>query len=363
MRAVIFDHHDPSPQAYHLVDTLPPPEVAADGVVIRVAYAALNRLDNFVRIGWQGLDLAWPHVPCSDFSGEIVAIGREVTGWRLGQRVTANPLVWCGRCRACLAGRHNLCRAAHLIGEHVRGACADYVAVPARTLVAIPDGYDMRLAAAASLVYVTAWHNLIVAGALRPGERVLVVGAGGGVNTAALQIAQYAGATVYVIASNAEKAARARQLGADWAYDRSQHSAGASWSRAVFEITEREGVDMVVDNVGEATWRDSLRALRPGGRLVTVGGTSGYSAQIPVNWIFGRHLKIIGSTMGAQDDYLTVMNLVFQDRLRPVIDALFPIEAFHLAIERLLDGAMFGKIVIAINPTESTDSETKAGKS
>ena len=124
MRAVIFDHHDPSPQAYHLVDTLPPPEVAADGVVIRVAYAALNRLDNFVRIGWQGLDLAWPHVPCSDFSGEIVAIGREVTGWRLGQRVTANPLVWCGRCRACLAGRHNLCRAAHLIGEHVRGACA-----------------------------------------------------------------------------------------------------------------------------------------------------------------------------------------------------------------------------------------------
>lgn len=349
MRAIVFYHHDPSPQVYRLDDTLAPPEPAPDGVVVRVAYAALNRLDDFVRIGWKGLNLTWPHIPCSDFSGEIVAVGSTVTGWQIGQRVTANPLLWCGVCRTCVAGRHNHCRHAHLLGEHVRGACADYVAVPARNLVAIPPGYDMRLAAAASLVYVTAWHSLIAAGALRAGERVLVVGAGGGVNTAAIQIAKHAGASVYVIASNADKAARARQLGADWVHDR---ASDAAWARAVFAATAREGVDLVVDNVGAATWPESLRSLRPGGRLVTVGGTSGYHADVPVNLIFGRHLQLIGSTMGTHDDYLTVMALIFQNRLRPVVDALYPIEEFQAAIERLLSGAMFGKIVIAVNPTE-----------
>jgi NADPH:quinone reductase-like Zn-dependent oxidoreductase len=348
MRAILFDQHDPSPQAYRLAGTLETPTPAPDGVVVRVAYAALNRLDDFVRIGWKGLDLAWPHIPCSDFSGEIAAVGRDVTGWEVGQRVTANPLIWCGRCRACLAGRHNLCRNAHLLGEHVRGACADYVAVPARNLVAIPVGYDMRLAAAASLVYVTAWHNLLTAGALRPGERVLVVGAGGGVNTAAIQIAKLTGATVYVVASSADKAARARQLGADWVHDR---SADPAWSRAVFAATGRAGVDLVVDNVGAATWSDSLRTLRPGGRLATVGGTSGYVVQTPINLIFGRQLRIIGSTMGTQDDYLTVMALVFQDRLRPIVDSVFPLEAFQAAFGRLLAGDIFGKIVIAVNST------------
>lgn len=348
MRAILFDQHDPSPQVYRLDDTLEAPAPAPDGVVVRVAYAALNRLDDFVRIGWKGLHLAWPHIPCSDFSGEIAAVGREVIGWEVGQRVTANPLIWCGRCRTCLAGRHNLCPNAHLIGEHVRGACADYVAVPARNLVAIPPDYDLRLAAAASLVYVTAWHSLITAGGLRPGERVLVVGAGGGVNTAAIQIAKVAGATVYVVASSAEKAALARQLGADWVHDR---SVDPGWSRAVFAATGREGVDLVVDNVGAATWVDSLRALRPGGRLATVGGTSGYTAQTPINLIFGRQLRIIGSTMGTQDDYLTVMALVFQGRLRPIVDSVFPLEDFQAAFGRLLAGDIFGKIVIAVNPT------------
>jgi NADPH:quinone reductase-like Zn-dependent oxidoreductase len=349
MRAIVFERHDPSLAVYQLRDTLRTPDPTPDGVVVKVAYAALNRLDNFVRIGWKGLDLAWPHIPCSDFSGEIAAVGGDVTGWRVGQRVTANPLVWCGRCRACIAGRHNHCRSAHLIGEHVRGACADFVAVPARNLIAVPDGFDMRLAAAASLVYATAWHNLVVAGGLRAGERVLVVGAGGGVNTASIQIARLAGAEVYVIAGNAEKALRAQQLGADWTCDRSTQPA---WSKAVYEATHREGVDMVVDNVGQTTWAQSLRTLRSGGRLVTVGGTSGYLAQTPVNLIFGRHLRIIGSTMGTQDDYLTVMTLVFQGRLRPVIDAVFAMADFRQAMERLVAGDMFGKIVIEINPTE-----------
>lgn len=347
MRAIIFERHDPLPTVYRFSDAVPDPELPPDGVVVKVHYAALNRLDNFVRIGWKGLNLQWPHIPCSDFSGEIIAVGDQVEGWQVGQRVTANPLVWCGRCRACLAGRHNHCRNAHLLGEQIRGACADFVAVPARNLIAVPEGFDMRLAAAASLVYVTAWHSLITVGRLQAGERVLVVGAGGGVNTASIQIAKLAGASVYVIASNADRAARARTIGADWTIDRSE---APTWSKAVYAATGRTGVDMVVDNVGQATWRESLRTLRPGGRLVTVGGTSGYQAETPVNLIFGRHLHIIGSTMGTQDDYLTVMPLIFQGKLRPIIDSVFPIEQFQQAIERLMAGEMFGKIVIAVNP-------------
>ena len=297
MRAIVFDEHSSSLDVYRLAEGLPVPVPGPDEVLVRVIYAGLNRLDDWVRIGWKGLQLDFPHIPCSDFTGEIVTLGVQVQGWHIGQWVTANPLVWCGQCPACLRGDHNRCRHGYLIGEHARGVCAEYAVVPARNLIAVPPGYDLCQAAAASLVYVTAWHSLIVAGKLRAGERVLIVGAGGGVNTAALEIAKLAGATVYVVASNAAKAQRALAIGADWVHDR---SLDPDWSTAVYRATNREGVDMVVDNVGQATWISSLRSLSPGGRLVTVGGTSGYQAAVPVNLIFGRHLSVIGSTMGTQ---------------------------------------------------------------
>jgi NADPH:quinone reductase-like Zn-dependent oxidoreductase len=347
MRAIAFYAHAPALDVYQLLYDFPDPTPGRDEVLVRVNYAALNRLDNWVRLGWKGLDLTFPHIPCSDFSGEIAAVGADAGPWQVGQRVTANPLIWCERCRACVRGAHNLCRNGRLIGEHRAGACAEYVVVPARNLVAIPDGYDMAQAAAASLVYVTAWHSLMVAGQLRSGEVVLVVGAGGGVNGASLQIARLAGAEVFVVAGSAEKAQRALEMGATWVHDR---SADPDWSTAVYHATGREGVDLVVDNVGQATWPSSLRALRPGGRLVTVGGTSGYSAQTAVNLIFSRQLRIIGSTMGTQDDYLTVMDLVFAGRLQPVVDTIFRMEQFHAAMKRMLADEMFGKILIAVRP-------------
>lgn len=345
MRAIVFDQHSPDLDAYRLAGDIANPAPAADEVVVRVAYAALNRLDDFVRIGWKGLKLKLPHIPCSDFSGEIVAVGEAVRDWHVGQMVTADPLVSCGQCRACLAGAQNRCRHAQLLGEHIAGTCAEYVAVPARNLVAVPPGYDLRQAAAASLVYVTAWHSLITSGGLRAGESVLVVGAGGGVNTAAIQIARLAGAQVYVVASTAAKAAKAQALGAAWTHDRSRDP---DWSSAVFDATGRSGVDMAVDNVGQATWAASLRALRPGGRLVTVGGTSGYSAVVPVNLMFARHLSIIGSTMGTHADYLRVMDLVFRGILQPAVDSVYPLGDFRAAMEHMLADEQFGKILIAI---------------
>ncbi len=345
MRAAIFREHSPSLDVYAVVDDMPVPAIGPADVLVRVSFAALNRLDDFVRQGWKGLDLALPHIPGSDFSGEIAEIGADVTGWAVGQRVTANTMMWCGTCAACIRGKHNQCVTGHILGEHIPGADAEFVRVPARNLIAIPAGYDMQKAAAASLVYVTAWHSLMGAGGLKAGERVLVVGAGGGVNTASIQIAKLIGATVYVIAGDATKAAQAEALGADWVHDRSQDGA---WGKAIFKATNRQGVDMVVDNVGAATWPSSLRALSPGGRLVTVGGTSGYGADVPVNLIFARHLSIIGSTMGTQGDYETVMGLVFAGKLDPVVDRVFPLADYRAAVEHMLAGDHFGKILVEI---------------
>ena len=186
---------------------------------------------------------------------------------------------------------------------------------------------------------------LITAGHLRAGESVLVVGAGGGVNSIAIQIARLAGATVGVVAANAEKAAKARDLGADWTVDR---GAEPNWSKAVYAATGRRGVDVVVDNVGAATWGNSLRCLARGGRLLTVGGTAGYDAVTPVNLMFGKHLSIIGSTMGTQTDFETVMAQVWAGKLKPVVDHIFPLAEYPAALARMVAGEGFGKILVQV---------------
>lgn len=360
MRAVVFSEHSPSVEVYRIQDDAPLPAIAAGWVRVRVAFAALNRLDYYVRAGWSGLALTFPHIPCADFSGVIDEVGPAVEGWRVGQRVTANPLLWCGHCRPCLRGDHNRCVAGHILGEDVPGACAEFVTVPAVNLVALPDGYDLRKAAAAPLVYVTAWHSLATVGRIQAGERVLIVGAGGGVNTASIQIARLLGAEVFVIAATEEKAQAARALGAHWAHSRTH---GEEWPRAVFAATGRQGIDAVVDNVGAATWQRSLRTLRSDGRLLTVGGSSGYEAQTPVNLLFRRHLSILGSTMGTQDDFLTVMGHLFAGRLDPVVDQVFSMEEFGVAMHRLETLQHFGKVLIEVagEPSRAEDGWAEDG--
>lgn len=344
MRAIVFYRHG-GPEVLEYREDIPQPQPGPGEALIAVRYAALNRLDDFVRTGWRGLDLALPHILGSDFSGAIAALGPGVTGWAAGQRVVANPTLWCGHCPQCLAGWHNRCDTFAILGEHVPGAYAEFVRVPARNLVAIPDGYPDDLAAAAPLVSVTAWHMLLTAGRLRAGETVLVVGAGGGVNSLAIQIAKLAGATVGVVAANADKAAQARALGADWTIDR---SAEPNWSKAVWTATGRRGVDAVVDNVGAATWGSSLRCLAKGGRLLTVGGTTGYEAVTPVNLLFGKHLSIIGSTMGTQADFEAVMAQVWAGKLKPALDSIFPLAEYPAALARMLSGEGFGKILVQV---------------
>ena len=346
MNAVQIREFGLDTDSYLYGESVPDPVCGPDEVMIRVRYGALNRLDDWVRIGWPGIGLALPHIPGSDFCGEIVEVGSQVVGWQSGQWVTANNGIWCGRCVRCHEGRHNLCDSFGILGESVPGVMAEYAAVPARNLIEIPAGFNLQAAAAASLTYLTAWHSLIEVGRLQPGEQVLVVGAGGGVNVAAQQIARFRGARVLVLASSAAKAARAMEEGADWSLD---ISGEPRWTRSVRAASGQGGVDMVVDNVGSATFALSMGALVKGGRIVTVGGTSGYDAQIPVNRLFMNHLSLRGSTMGTQADYEQVMRLVFEGSLNPVVDRVLGARGYGAAIRHLCSGTSYGKVLVDLH--------------
>jgi NADPH:quinone reductase-like Zn-dependent oxidoreductase len=321
----------------------PAPTPGPGEVLVEVKAAALNGLDLWVVEGWPGLHLEFPHVMGSDGAGIVVEVGEGVDNYSAGDRVAVNPSLWCGHCRECLSGHENRCDTFSVIGEHVPGFFARYVTLPERNLVLIPDGFPFEAAAAASLVFVTAWHSLIVAGGLRAGEDVLIVGAGGGVNTAAIQIARFAGArTIYVVGSDDEKLALAASLGADVLINRHE----TNWSREVYLKSAKKGVDVAVDNVGAATYHDSLRSLCKGGRLLTVGNSSGPEFPFDNRYMFGKHLTIIGSTMGTQRDFERVMGLVFNRRLQAVIDDVMPMSRGVHALQRLEEGDVAGKLVL-----------------
>ncbi|MCA9971626.1 MAG: zinc-binding dehydrogenase [Anaerolineales bacterium] len=341
MKALVF--HDHGDLAHVAVADLPAPQPGPDDVLLDVKAAAFNRLDLWVLDGWPGLKLKLPHIMGSDGAGVVAAVGTNVTQVQVGDRVAVNPTISCGRCAYCVSGRDNLCTQFAILGEHLDGFAAAQMAVPARNLVKMPDDVTFEAAAAASLVYVTAWHSLITVGGLQPGEAVLIVGAGGGVNTAAIQIARLAGAgRIYVVGSTDDKLAQAAALGADVLINRHNED----WGKAVFKATNRQGVDVVVDNVGAATFYTSLRSLRKGGRLLTVGNTSGPKFEIDNRLIFGKHLRILGSTMGPHSDYERVMHLVFAGRLQPVIDTVYPLAEGRTALQRLQQGDVVGKLLV-----------------
>lgn len=343
MKAVLFHSHGSS-DVLEYTD-FPDPVPGKGQVVVKLKAAALNRLDIWVRRGWPGIKLAYPHIPGADGAGEVATLGEEVEDWKAGERVVINPNLSCGHCSYCLAGQDNRCQYWQLLGETVRGTYAEYVVVPQANLYRLPDGFDEKLAAAAALVYQTAWHSLITRAGLHAGESVLVVGASGGVNTACIQIARLAGATVFVIGSGAEKLALAESLGADVVIDRSKDE---NWAKVIYSLTDKKGVDVIVDNVG-TTYPLSFRAAAKGGRILTVGNTGGPRIEIDNRFIFSKHLSILGSTMSTRQDFTTVMDLVFCDRLKPVLDRTYPLSEARHAQERLEQGQQMGKIVLSID--------------
>lgn len=345
MKALIFNEHAPlTIENVHLAE-MPIPEPGPDEVLVEIKAAALNRLDLWVLAGWPSLRLQLPHIMGSDGAGVITAVGQNISPdqWQVGDRVAINPGLSCGECRYCQRGQDNQCVRFAVLGEHVPGTFAQYQTIPARNLLPLPDHVSFATAAAATLVTLTAWHSLITAGGLRAGEDVLVVGAGGGVNTAVVQIAKLAGArTIYVVGSDDEKLARAQALGADVLLNRQREN----WSKAIYKLTDKMGVDIVVDNVGAATYPDSLRALGRGGRLLTVGNSSGPLVKIDNRFIFGKHLRLIGSTMSTQQDFRTALQMVFDGHLQAVIDTIYPLAEGFTALQRLEAGDVIGKLVL-----------------
>jgi NADPH:quinone reductase-like Zn-dependent oxidoreductase len=340
MKALCFyEHGGPEVMLY---DDVPDPSPGPQQVLIEVKACALNHLDIWVRRGWPGLKLPKPFWGGSDIAGVIVAVGSEVRDWEPGQRVVIDPGINTAEDEFTLRGEHSLSPGYHILGENIPGGLAQYVVAPAANLLSMPQDLAFAEAAAPLLVTLTAWRMLIHRCRLRAGESVLVIGAGGGVNTMATQIAKLAGATVYVVASDAQKAEKAKQLGADVVIDRSQKE----WGREIYQLTKKRGVDVVVDNVGSATLNTSMKAVVRGGRIVIIGNTSGPHVEIDIRYIFSKQISLIGSTMGTHQDFREITAMLWQHRIRPVIDSVMPLSEGQEAFRMMEKSDQFGKIVL-----------------
>ena len=340
MKAVVFDRHG-GPEVLRSED-VPEPAPARGDVVIEVKAASINHIDIFLRRGMPGIKVPMPKIIGSDAAGVIREIGLEVSGLRIGQRVTINPGISCGHCEFCAAGFGSQCLTYAMVGENTDGAYAQLLKVPSHIVLPIPDSISFEDAAAAPLVFMTAWSMMVNKGNIRPGEDVLIPGAGAGVGTAAIQIAKMVGCRVFATASTEEKLQRAKQLGADFLINYKTEE----FDKKVRDLTNRRGVDVVVDYIGADTWVRSLRSARRGGRVLTCGATTGFAPQTDLRQIFFRQVQVIGSTMGSHREFLDVMKCVFRGQLKPVIDRVLPLEEARKGHELIEARAVFGKIVL-----------------
>jgi NADPH2:quinone reductase len=340
MQAVQFvEHGDTDVIEY---GDFPDPDPGRGEVCIDVKAGALNHLDVWTRRGLPGIDLEMPHIPGCDAAGVVTEVGEGVSRFEPGDHVTVSAGVSCGECEFCRHGEESLCVSYHIIGEHVRGVHAEQAVVPADNLVPVPDHVDWEVAGSASLVFQTAWRMLLSRGELSPGEKVLVLGASGGVGHAAVQIADYAGAEVYATASSEEKLRYAEDCGADHVIDYEANDFAAE----IRELTGKRGVDMVVDHVGAATYPDSLKSLAKGGRLVTCGATTGPNPDAGLNRIFWNQLSVIGSTMATPGEVDDVLSLVWDGTFEPRVRETLPMSETARAHEMIENREGFGKVVV-----------------
>ena len=320
---------------------LPTPEPRADEVRVAVHACGLNHLDLWVRGGLPNLKLPLPHVCGGDVAGVVERVGADVTTVEPGARVVLSPGVSCRACRACLSGRHNLCRRYGILGEHRWGGNADAIVVPAANVAPLPDHVGFVDAAALPVTFTTAWQMVVRKARVQPGQTVLVQGASSGVGVALVQIAKLHGATVLATASTEAKRAATLELGAAAAFD----STAPDLARQV-KAACRGGVDAVFEHVGTATWDQSVRALRYEGRLVTCGATTGHDARIDLRVLFWKQLELLGSTMGGMGDFLAALEHVAAGRLSAVVDRTFPMAETRAAHAYLEARKQFGKVVL-----------------
>ena len=341
MKAVRFHQHG-GPEVLCYEDA-PDPELAPGEVLVRVRACALNHLDVWARGGLPNVRIPMPHITGSDAAGEVVS--SAAADVPVGHRVMLQPGISCGRCTACLSGIDNECARYEVLGYvNHPGGYAEYVKVPVQNLISIPDQIDFVHAAAFPLTFLTAWHMLMTRARLKRGEDVLVLAAGSGVGQAAIQIAFLHGARVFATGGTEEKLERARGLGAFEVIHHHQQDIAEEIKR----LTNKRGVDVVIEHVGEATWAKSVRSLARGGRLVTCGATTGPDGALNLAALFSRQLSILGSYMGTKGELLRAARCFFAGQLNPVIDRTFPLAEAAAGHRRMEESGQFGKIVLEV---------------
>jgi NADPH:quinone reductase-like Zn-dependent oxidoreductase len=335
MKAAVLERHGAEGVSWR---DFPDPAPVPGESVLKVAASSLNRVDLYMRDNGAGITHTLPQVMGVEAAGEIVH-AEPGSGLKPGMKAVLFSEDYCGRCRHCLAGDQPLCENVKIMGEHRHGGFADYIAMPSRCFMPLADDADLAAAGALMTGHLTAWRMLFGKKTLQPGESVLIVGIGGGVAVACLQLAKLAGARVFITSSSDAKIERAIAMGA---------SGGVNYQRdrvsnAILQMSGG-GVDMVIDSVGEASWGESLRSLRRGGRLVTCGATTGSNPPADLQRLFIRQLEIYGSTGGSVGEFRQLLDVFNRGLVKPVVDATFEMADIRSAFEHLASGAQFGKI-------------------
>lgn len=342
MRAIYLQSHGEVDSV--VVGVRPPPEPGPGQVRVRIVAAAFNHVDLYMRDSGRGITHELPLILGVDGAGLVDAVGPGVAAWRQGDRVLLYPARVCGHCEFCRKGEQMLCLQCKVLGEHIDGAFAEYVCVDAKMLFALPDELEFETAAVLPTAYLTAWRMVMTQARVRPTETVLIHGVGGGVALASLQMVALAGGRAIVTSARDEKLEAALGHGAVATVNYRDEDV----VDAVMAFTGERGVDVVIDNVGDATWSSSLRSLRRGGRLVTCGATTGGFPAADLQRVFIRQLQIYGSTLGTHDEFRALITAVKEGQLEPVIDRIFEFDAAPEALQYLDQAEQFGKLVLAV---------------
>ncbi|HZR38713.1 MAG TPA: zinc-binding dehydrogenase [Ktedonobacteraceae bacterium] len=339
MKAVVFHEHGDINVLR--VEDAPQPAPGLTEVVVRVRACGVNRLDIYSRTGRTKI-APMPHIAGSEVAGEIAAIGDAVSGLSIGQAVAVAPYLFCGQCEFCRAGEEVLCLKSDIVGLGSQGGFAEYIRVPASSIVPLPQGVDFTSAAAVGLAAITAWHMLTKRAPLHPGQDVLVHAAGSGVGSAAIQIAKLHGARVITTVGSPEKIEHARKIGADEVINYREQD----FLQEVRRITNKRGVDVVVEHVGEQTWEKSVASLTRGGRLVTCGATTGNEGKTNIWSMFAKEISLLGSYGGTRQDLADVLKLVATRQFQPVIHGTYTLEQVGEAQRLMENREQFGKLII-----------------
>lgn len=344
MKAVRIHAHGGADQLRY--EDAPDPRIlSATDIIVKLEAAALNHIDIWVRMGATGMSIPLPHIVGADGAGVVVEVGSDVKNVKAGDKVCLYSFTGCGECEFCLSDRDFMCIRVRALGERLDGTYAEYIKVAPKNCFPIPSYMSFDEAAAFPLVGVTVWRMLVTNARLQPGEILLIIGIGGGVASAALQVGKRIGARVIVTSGSDEKLDRATALGADHGINHRKKN----FAEEVKRLTDNRGVDVVLDSVAGEVWQKSLRSLAHGGRLVTCGATAGGEPAEDLDLLISKEISIYGSTLGSREDFCQLLGFLKASQIHPIIDRKFALRDAREAQQRMEDARQFGKIVLQIS--------------